>query len=175
MFRSRERALTEYQRQIGRVLNCIANTWVYTYPISEDTFVLVSADRSTGSNLLRLQRGRETLFLDATQRIQIFDDDDFRITTVRYIYVLWRDKDERIIDWHYHRRKNSSFQAHLHVRDDSKRTSHNLVNKHIPTGRVPLEDVIRFSIQETNISPRESEWSAILEETEAIFRNNRTW
>lgn len=177
MLQNRENALTEYQRQIGRVLNCIAHAWVYTYPVGEDEYVLVSQDRNTGSSLLRLHRGREVLYLGASQRIQIVDADNFRITTSRYIYVLWSARpNERIIDWHYHRRQNNSFQAHLHIRDDDPRTTnHQLANRHIPSGRVPLEDVVRFAVQETNIDAREPNWTTTLEATEAIFRANRTW
>ncbi len=158
------------------ILNCVANAWAYTYPISNDEYVLASEDRNSGGNLLRLQRGRETLFLDASQRIQIFEADNFRISTLHYIYVLWSPRsNERIIDWHYHRRQNNSFEAHLHIRDDARATNHNLVNRHIPTGRVPLEDVVRFAVQEINIGPRDSNWQNILQETEASFRANGTW
>jgi hypothetical protein len=86
-----------------------------------------------------------------------------------------RQTNERIIDWHYHRRKNSSFEAHLHVRDDSKTSGYYLVNRHIPTGRVPLEDVIRFAVQEINITPRQADWQTVLDETEDIFIANKTW
>ena len=177
MLQNRENALTEYQRQIGRVLNCIAHAWVYTYPVDDHEYVLVSQDRNTGSSLLRLHRGREVLYLDASQRIQIIDADNFRITTSRYIYVLWSAKhNERIIDWQYHRRQNNSFEAHLHIRDDDPGTNnHPLANRHIPSGRVPLEDVVRFAVQEININTREPNWINILEATEAIFRANRTW
>jgi hypothetical protein len=176
MNRIREQALTDYQRQIGRVLNCVAHAWAFTYQTGPDEYVLVSQDRNTRSNLLRLHRGRETLYLDASQRIQIFDADNFRISTRRYIYVLWSARpNERIIDWHYHRRQNNSFEAHLHVRDDAHTTNHYLVDRHIPTGRVPLEDVVRFAIQEVNIAPRSADWTETLDATEAVFRANRTW
>jgi hypothetical protein len=63
----------------------------------------------------------------------------------------------------------------LHIRDDAQRTGHPLVSRHIPTGRVPLEDVVRFAIDEMNIGSRDSNWKNILLQTEAIFRANRTW
>lgn len=126
--------------------------------------------------MLQLRRGRDKLQLDAHQIIQIFDADNFRISTVKYIYVLWDFRpNERVLDWHYHRRQNNSFEAHLHIRDDAQRNNHSLVSRHIPTGRVPLEDVVRFSIDEMNINPRDPNWKNTLIQTEAIFRANRTW
>lgn len=182
MHRNRDQALTEYQRLIGRVLNCIANTWVYSATTLSDEYMLLAAPadqnprtRVPGS-LLRLRRGQETLLLQASQRFQVFDEDNFRISTVRYIYVIWSPRpNERIIDWHYHRRQNESFEAHLHIRDDSRTTNHQLVNRHIPTGRVPLEDIVRFAIEELNVEARDTNWRNVLEETEAVFRENRTW
>lgn len=114
--------------------------------------------------------------LGTAQQFRIFDHDNFRISTVRYIYVIsGNSPNERIIDWHYHRRQNDSFEAHLHIRDDSRTTGHPLVDRHIPTGLVPLEDVVRFAIDELNIQPRDPDWRIVLDETEAIFRANRTW
>jgi hypothetical protein len=182
MFRNRDLALIEYQRQIGRILNCIANTWVYSAPSGADTYMLLSAPADQfprpprAGAMLRLRRGQEILFLQAYQRFQVIDADSFRISTLRYFYIIWSSRpDERIIDWHYHRRQNGSFEAHLHIRDDARRTGHMLVGKHIPTGRLPLEDVVRFAVQELKIQPRDPNWQTILEQTEAVFRANRTW
>lgn len=176
MFQNRDQALTEYHRQIGRILNCVSHAWAYTFPIAPDEYMLVSQDRNTSSSLLKLQRGRETLFLDVSQTIQIFDADNFRISTLKYIYVLWSaSPNERIVDWHYHRRQNNSFEAHLHIRDDAKVTNHCLIDRHIPTGRVSLEDIVRFAVEEVSISPRNENWRIVLEQTESLFRANKTW
>ncbi len=182
MFRNRDQALVEFQRQIGRVLNCITNAWVYSAPIGADSYMLLSAPADhtprpvRAGSFLRLRRGNETLFLQAYQQIQVIDADNFRISTIRYFYIIWSSRqNERIIDWHYHRRRNGSFQAHLHIRDDADATNHYLINRHIPTGRVSLEDVVRFAIQEMNINSRDANWATVLDQTEAVFRADRTW
>jgi len=126
-------------------------------------------------SLLRLRRGKEILFLQAYQWFTVFDADHFRVSTLQYFYIIWSARPgERIIDWHYHRRKNDSFAAHLHIRDDAKVTQHSLVDRHVPSGRVPLQDVIRFAIQELNIEPRDPDWETVLKQTETSFRANRT-
>jgi hypothetical protein len=177
MPRNRDEALTEYQQEIEAVLSCVAAVTVYSYPVTATEYMLVCEDQS-GSTSLRLARGREMMPLDVSQRIQIFDGDNFRISTVKYFYVLWTPRpNERLIDWHYHRRNNHSFEAHLHIRDDmrGRATGHTLIDLHVPTGRVPLEDVIRFAVQEQNVIARKADGKDILDQTEATFRTKKTW
>jgi predicted RNA-binding protein len=50
-----------------------------------------------------------------------------------------------------------------------------LIDLHVPTGRVPLEDVIRFAVQEQNVIARKADWKDILDQTEATFRTKKTW
>ena len=174
---NREQALVEYQKQFGTVLNCVAYAWVSSYPVSSDEYMLVSNNRSGPKTpLLTMKKGKENYSLEASQRIKIVDSENFRITTVKYFYIIWHHRpNERIIDWHYHKRQNNSFEAHLHIRDDAQITNHYLVDKHLPTGRVPIEDVIRFAIEETGITPRATNWKALLNQTETVFQKNRTW
>lgn len=182
MYKNRDHALADYQRLSGKVLNCIAKTWVYSAPAKNNEYILLAAQadrdpkpRITGA-LLRLKRGRETFLLQANQKFQVFDNDGFRISTSRYFYVIWGPRqNERLIDWHYHSRLNESFEGHLHIRDDARTTKHSLVNRHIPTGRVSLVDIVRFAIEELKIKARDPNWRDVLEEAEATFRQNRTW
>jgi hypothetical protein len=111
MPRNRDEALTEYQQEIEAVLSCVAAVSVYSYPVTATEYMLVCEDQS-GSTSLRLARGREMMPLDVSQRIQIFDGDNFRISTVKYFYVLWTPRpNERLIDWHYP--KNGSKAPYL--------------------------------------------------------------
>ena len=90
MFKNRDQALTEYQRQIGRFLNCVTNSWVYSAPKGADSYLLLSARADedprpdTAGSMLRIKRGKEVLFLQAYQWFQIIDADNFRISTHRY-------------------------------------------------------------------------------------------
>ncbi len=182
MYKNRDQALIDYQRSVGKVLNCIAKTWVYSAPGQNNEFMLLATpadqklqSRDSGS-FLRLRRGKEVYFFQISQRFQIIANDNFRVLPLRYIYVIWGPRQsERVIDWHFHRRLNESFEGHLHIRDDARTTSHSLVNRHIPTGRVSLVDIVRFSIEELKIKARDPNWREVLEEAEATFRQNRTW
>ncbi len=174
---SREQSLIDLQTQFGTILNCVTHAWTSSYSVSADEYVLVSHNRSDPkSSMLKMKKGRESYAIQAHQRIKILDGHDFKVTTLKYFYIIWQPaKNERVIDWHYHRRKNDSFESHLHVRDDMHLTNHYLVDKHLPTGRVALEDVIRFAIEEIGIQPRDDNWKALLNQTEAAFKHKRTW
>lgn len=177
MARNRNTALAEYQQEIEDILGCIAAPKVFSYPTGSDDYLLICKDTS-GDTRLRAKKGKEVWPLEISQRIQIVDEDNFRISTLRYYYVFWTPRaDERVIDWHYHRRKTNTVEAHLHIRDDVRHRAggHALVDLHIPTGRVPLEDIVRFLIQEQNLSPRKTNWKDILDATEARFQKKRTW
>lgn len=181
---AKQAALVSYQREVGRIVNCVAFAWAYSYPVANDEYLMVveprdarPGDLSRGlTNLdLRIRRGRQVLSLRVNQRFSITDD-DLSISTIKYYYSVWLGKNLRLIDFHYHRRQNAGPDAHLHLRDDSGQAiRHQLLDRHIPTGRVPLEDVIRFLITEMNIEPRTQDWEQVLEETEATFRANRSW
>jgi hypothetical protein len=50
-----------------------------------------------------------------------------------------------------------------------------LDKKHIPTGRIPFEDIIKFAILEPGVEPKREDWREVLSETRAAFEERRTW
>lgn len=67
--KNRDAALVEYQRQIGKVLNCVANCWVYAYPSRKaGQYMLIAAPADAEKTdkaseyFLRVKRGKEVLF-----------------------------------------------------------------------------------------------------------------
>lgn len=164
MAKNRDEALTEYQREIGRVLNCISHCWVYSRPAKKTGYLLIAApadapktDRAS-QYFLRVRRGKEILFLRTYQQFEVYDDEDFRISTSKYYYSIWTKPNELLIDFHYHPRQADLYKGHLHIPNNTGGVPvHFLINKHIPTARVPLEDIVRFMIQEVNIEPRQSD------------------
>ena len=49
-----------------------------------------------------------------------------------------------------------------------------LDKKHVPTGRVSLESIVRMLINEFGAQARYGDWAARLARTEAAFRQRRT-
>ncbi len=94
--KNRDAALVEYQRQIGKVLNCVANCWVYAYPSRKaGQYMLIAAPADAEKTdkaseyFLRVKRGKEVLFFRGYQFFEVFDDDSFRISTLKYYYSIW--------------------------------------------------------------------------------------
>ncbi len=180
--KNRDAALVEYQRQIGKVLNCVANCWVYAYPSRKaGQYMLIAAPADAEKTdkaseyFLRVKRGKEVLFFRGYQFFEVFDDDSFRISTLKYYYSIWPKQSELLIDFHYHERKADLYKGHLHIPPKpGVAPVHFLINKHIPTARIPIEDVVRFMITEVGVTPRTDAWQSTLDETEAIFSANRT-
>lgn len=179
--KNRDAALVEYQRQIGKVLNCVAHCWVYSYPTKKaGRYLLIAAPADAEKTdkaseyYLRVKRGKEVLLFRGYQLFDVFDTESFRISTLKYYYSVWNKPNEILIDFHYHERKADSYKGHLHIPKNTGPPVHFLINKHIPTARIPIEDVVRFMIQEVGVDPCRNDWQDVLKETEAIFTANRT-
>ena len=64
----------------------------------------------------------------------------------------------------------------MHIGFASKDESLRMDNKaHIPTGRVPVEDVVSFLITELGVTPLVSEWERIIREKRHAFMSNKSW
>ena len=48
-------------------------------------------------------------------------------------------------------------------------------DKHLPSGRVALEDVLEMLLEELEVRPRRDDWRETLERTRAEFERVRTW
>jgi hypothetical protein len=46
---------------------------------------------------------------------------------------------------------------------------------HLPTGRVSIEAVIRFLIEDLEVAPLRDDWRAVLDRHEDLFRQTRSW
>lgn len=98
----------------------------------------------------------------------------WQVTPRQYIYELQHPAGRRILGYHWHPGLTSRIQApHLHVHQHD--TPVNLARKHLPTSQVGFDAVLRFAIEELQVTPRRQDWRAILDATGAAFRAWRTW
>jgi hypothetical protein len=99
------------------------------------------------------------------------------VSTAEYIYEVADERDDAIAAWHWHPRSgqagDEAHSPHLHAY--GARDTLTLHKLHLPTGRVPIEAVIRFLIEDLGVVPRHVDWSAILDRHEAVFRQTRSW
>lgn len=104
----------------------------------------------------------------------LFEDGLWRMTTVKYDYTLVRttQPDQVIFGWHWHPRskRSSVTYPHLHVP-----AALEFPTKHIPTGRVALEDVVVFGFRELKIQPAHETAEAVVAEVMGKHKAHRSW
>lgn len=96
------------------------------------------------------------------------------VSTVGYTYQLELTDGREIVSYHYDSRPQSKVKTpHLHVRGLD--TPLPLGKAHFPTGRISIEAVLRFAIEELDVRPQNSDWENVLRGTEQEFFQKRTW
>lgn len=102
-------------------------------------------------------------------------DTQDRMTTLSYDLTITdpaASPEERIYAWHWHPDSNRSNvdYPHVHVPKDAPFST-----KHVPTGRVSLEDVLLFGIEELGVTPDLPNAREIIEEARATHKRHRAW
>lgn len=129
---------------------------------------------------------RTNLFITVTQRYHVVQDSTpdrgpWRVTTTEYFYTLWRarggrgKKPERLVSYQWHPKPGETYTyPHVHLGPASGVEPH-LQKTHVPTGRVALEDVIRYAISQLGARPLRADWMEVLEDTQRHFEDLQTW
>jgi hypothetical protein len=127
------------------------------------------------------RRNDEPLKLEVRHRytvLQVEGDRGLWSThTTEYIYEVSAESDGLIAAWHWHpgsgRPGDEAHWPHLHAYGDRETlTLHKL---HLPTGRVSLEALVRFLIEDLSVVPRRDDWRTVLSRHEEAFRQVRSW
>lgn len=96
-----------------------------------------------------------------------------RMTTRRYTYsIIKAGTQDRIFAWHWHPESKSSRvkYPHVHVPQGSPYST-----RHVPTGRITLEDVILFGFDELGVGPSVPEAVRIITEVRDKHKLHRGW
>ena len=95
----------------------------------------------------------------------------FRMSTRRYDFELI-EGGAVVFGWHWHpeSKRTDVTWPHLHLPPGSVHKS-----KHVPTGRVALEDVLLFCIRDMNVRPAHDQGIPILEEVAQRHKQHRSW
>jgi hypothetical protein len=100
----------------------------------------------------------------------------WKVETLAYSHGLETPEAQEIIAYHWHPRQGSEIiYPHLHLGAGIGADLGILEKTHIPTGRIALEDVLRFAIAELGVEPQREDWSEVLSETQAAFETWCTW
>ncbi len=124
---------------------------------------------------LRSDDGRRQVFLTMRIEFEVIatqqPEGEFEAAIRSYWYRLLDRDDVELLVWHWHPLGRSEVtHPHLHL---SSRVpplelgrglaSLPLADLHVPTGHVELSDIVRFLLAEVGVSPRRSDWQAVLD------------
>jgi hypothetical protein len=107
-------------------------------------------------------------------------DANLVLTTTAYRYTLGRDDDsDAVVRWESDQRLPDEMVAtsQFHLQGDilvalSRRHPPVSLNEfHLPTGWVPIEEVIRFCIVDLGVTPLSDDWDAKLRESRRLTRD----
>jgi hypothetical protein len=128
--------------------------------------------------ILDRARGRLPMQLELTHSYHVVASDGerglWRVSTAGWIYKLADSRDELVAAFHWHPESSGRVtRPHVHVHGHHDAVD--LHRLHLPTGRVSIESVIRFAIEDLDVVPRRSDWASVLDRHEEVFRRERSW
>ncbi len=136
---------------------------VETLALSEDPLRLRSA---TAGSLRFMLAHRFRLVEDVPSA--------WHVSTLAYDYRLSDGDGRELISWHWHPAPLPGPEfPHLHVASGPGGR-----HAHIPTGRVSIESVLRFLLNDLGVPARREhahDWDQILNEAERAFAEHRRW
>lgn len=100
----------------------------------------------------------------------------WRTHTTSYAFAIFgspRGPDEHLC-YHYHPASGLEM-PHLHCNADVPWVEEGLRKKHLPTGRVIIEDFVELLIEELKVRPRRKDWRKVLANNRKMFDSRRSW
>lgn len=177
---------------LGTVTDCVTAQRLSVQPEGYEPGVLyaVAFGRTGEPVALRAKAGGPSgLLLDVRHLYAIVPDElagarpAWRVTTRAYEYRILDSQEEELLVYHWQPEgvARGPDYPHVHVSatvsarvSADARQSFPLDKRHVPTGRVSLEAVVRFLIAEWGIAYRHRNWVARLNRTEDVFRREMT-
>ena len=95
----------------------------------------------------------------------------WKVSTSAYYYGIKDGEGREILAYHWHPGIGSTY-PHLHFHSGTGKL---LTKAHIPTRRISLEEVLRFTIEELGVKPLRSNWKEILALTQKRYESFRSW
>ncbi len=107
-------------------------------------------------------------------------DGAWKVKTVSYQYAIERKRDrQEVISFHWEGEESDNPTPHLHVGFAAHDRVLPISEKaHIPSGRVAIEDIVKFAIEELGVQPiraKRSVWRDIVSTMRNLFVKHKTW
>jgi hypothetical protein len=88
----------------------------------------------------------------------------WRVQIAGYIYAIRKGDNIEVLAYHWHPRGTSRVTwPHLHV--GAANSPPVLPRTHLPTGHVPLQDIVRLVIEELGVEARRDDWREVVVRT----------
>jgi hypothetical protein len=170
-------ALQNYTSEIQQIVSCVSDKVFYVYPKGGGRQLLTCA---SGGYFRVTRRDDSHLFIDINQEIEEpTETNEYRVSTRYYLYSIADSDQNDLIGFHYHPELNEDpvLYPHIHAyaNKDERFLPLNLHRRHIPSGRIALEDVIRWLIDELEMKPNRDDWDAVLTSAREKFKSNQSW
>jgi hypothetical protein len=164
--RSRHAAADGFVRSLQRALSCVTNSVLYE---SRQTGARQAVTLADDPVQLSSTRGsREALRLSVIHQYEaVRQGRAWRVSSRAYYYRVDAPDGAELLSWHWHPAATVK-RPHLHVAALDRR-------RHLPTGRVSLEAVLRLLLTEFDVRPQRPDWEGVLVANETVFEQSRTW
>jgi hypothetical protein len=170
--RTQQEAFDAFIDPIKRAISCVATAKLLRSKNDGATQGITLSPtpiRLTGSDY-QLHIAHTFCFIEANR--------EWRVTSLNYTYAIELARDnQKVVAFHWDGHGNGDVPfAHLHLGHANVEASPFLGPKaHIPTGRVAIEDVIYFLIDELRVQPLRHDWRNVLATARKPFITHKTW
>ncbi len=164
---------------MGQTLRCITDAHIVNniHPVARREFLFAFS-----KNPAQLNKSEyDSFFL---QRAKIIEDDrtpgTWKVSTLSYEYNIERHRDHQEVlafHWEDHDAANPLPHIHMGFAADDKSTLLGPKN-HIPSGRVLVEDIVSFLINEMAVRPTKHKkltWQSVVAASRKAVSNFKTW
>ncbi len=98
----------------------------------------------------------------------------WKVSTAAYLYTLYDKDKHELLAFHWHPEMAGEKTPHLHLYGASSIMGM-LAKVHFPTGRISLEQFLRFLIVELKVRPNRNDWESVLRQTQKKHEQFRSW
>jgi hypothetical protein len=174
--RTQAEAVQNFIDPIRKALSCVTNmvAQVSGYHASQNPLGLTI----NGGSPLPLKCEHKTRIAIRQQFAVVSGEGErgpWKVSTENYIYEIEDEERNRLVAYHWHPGTGKD-APHLHVgMGVGLEARPDFMHAHLPTGRVSIEEVLRWVIEECGVEPNRTDWKSVLDETQGRFEKWRLW
>jgi hypothetical protein len=173
--RNEREAFNQYADPLKEVLGCITNVQLRT----EGSF---KASAAAPSQFVFIQNparlSNSALYLFFRQSFHLIyreEQEDWKVKTDSYEYAIENSEGRELLAYHWDPAGRLEL-PHLHFGAIVLGAESPITRKtHVPSGRVPLEDVVWFVIEELGVEPLRADWNKLTAFARKRFMEHKSW